>query len=218
MKLCFYCLLVLQREKVLGRKEESKRQRYSERGMGQAFRKLFDTFFGNTEMRVVMLGLDAAGKTTILYKLHIGEVLSTVPTIGFNVEKVQYKNVIFTVWDVGGQEKLRPLWRHYFNNTDGLIYVVDSLDRERIDKAKQEFQTIINDPFMLNSVILVFANKQDLRGAMTPMEVCEGLGLFDLKTRKWHIQGTCALKGDGILALVIDERVGVQNSGGYLMS
>nr|BAK00027.1 predicted protein [Hordeum vulgare subsp. vulgare] len=89
--------------------------------MGQAFRKLFDAFFGNSEMRVVMLGLDAAGKTTILYKLHIGEVLSTVPTIGFNVEKVQYKNVLFTVWDVGGQEKLRPLWRHYFNNTDGLV-------------------------------------------------------------------------------------------------
>ncbi|KAI3904407.1 hypothetical protein MKW98_014587 [Papaver atlanticum] len=139
--------------------------------MGQAFRKLFDTFFGNSEMRVVMLGLDAAGKTTILYKLHIGEVLSTVPTIGFNVEKVQYKNVIFTVWDVGGQEKLRPLWRHYFSNTDGLIYVVDSLDRERIGKAKAEFQAIIKDPFMLNSVILVFANKQDMKGAMTPMEV-----------------------------------------------
>ncbi|KAF4399007.1 hypothetical protein G4B88_023601 [Cannabis sativa] len=202
--------------------------------MGQAFRKLFDAFFGNTEMRVVMLGLDAAGKTTILYKLHIGEVLSTVPTIGsvdqeivavivihnglepltlweritcltilatpfgFNVEKVQYKNVIFTVWDVGGQEKLRPLWRHYFNNTDGLIYVVDSLDRERITKAKAEFQAIISDPFMLNSVILVFANKQDMKGAMSPMEVCEGLGLFDLKNRKWHIQGTCALRGDGL--------------------
>jgi len=85
--------------------------------MGAAFTKLFDKLFGNKEMRVVMLGLDAAGKTTILYKLHIGEVLTTVPTIGFNVEKVQYKNVVFTVWDVGGQEKLRPLWRHYFNNT-----------------------------------------------------------------------------------------------------
>ena len=117
-----------------------------------------------------MLGLDAAGKTTILYKLHIGEVLSTVPTIGilqrlifvsaalhahdgpsscyeaacnaagFNVEKVQYKNVLFTVWDVGGQEKLRPLWRHYFNNTDGLIYVVDSQDRERVQRAATEFK------------------------------------------------------------------------------
>ncbi|CAN1269153.1 ADP-ribosylation factor [Linum perenne] len=120
--------------------------------MGQAFRRLFDAFFGNTEMRVVMLGLDAAGKTTILYKLHIGEVLSTVPTIGFNVEKVQYKNVMFTVWDVGGQD----------------------------------------------SIILVFANKQDMKGAMSPMEVCQGLGLPELKNRKWHIQGTCALKGDGL--------------------
>ncbi|XP_008803472.1 ADP-ribosylation factor 1-like 2 [Phoenix dactylifera] len=166
--------------------------------MGQAFRKLFDAFFGVKEMRVVMLGLDAAGKTTILYKLHIGEVLSTVPTIGFNVEKVQYKNVMFTVWDVGGQEKLRPLWRHYFNNTDGLIYVVDSLDRERIGMAKQEFQAIITDPFMLDSVILVFANKQDLKGAMTPMEVCEGLGLYDLRNRIWHIQGTCAINGEGL--------------------
>jgi ADP-ribosylation factor protein 1 len=129
--------------------------------MGQAFRKLFDSIFGNREMRVVMLGLDAAGKTTILYKLHIGEVLSTVPTIGFNVEKVQYKNVEFTVWDVGGQEKLRPLWRHYFNNTDGLIYVVDSSDKERIDKARDEFQAIVGDPLMRNSAILVFANKQD---------------------------------------------------------
>ncbi|CAN1767889.1 ADP-ribosylation factor [Linum perenne] len=127
-----------------------------------------------------MLGLDAAGKTTILYKLHIGEVLSTVPTIGFNVEKVQYKNVMFTVWDVGE------------------IYVVDSLDRERIGKAKAEFQSIIKDPFMLNSIILVFANKQDMKGAMSPMEVCQGLGLPELKNRKWHIQGTCALKGDGL--------------------
>jgi ADP-ribosylation factor protein 1 len=91
-------------------------------------------------VQVVMLGLDAAGKTTVLYKLHIGEVLSTVPTIGFNVEKVQYKNVQFTVWDVGGQEKLRPLWRHYFNNTDGLIYVVDSLDKDRVAKARSEFK------------------------------------------------------------------------------
>ncbi|XP_073220785.1 uncharacterized protein [Cicer arietinum] len=168
--------------------------------MGQAFRKLFDTFFGNPEIRVVMPGLDNAGKTTILYKLQLGKVLSTIPTVGFNVEKVQYKNVDFTVWDVGGQgrHKLRPLWKHYFNNTDGLIYVVDSLDRERIDQAKQEFQEIINEPSMLDNVILVFANKQDLRGAMTPKEVCEGLGLFDLRNRKWHIQGTCALKGDGL--------------------
>ncbi|RLN07677.1 ADP-ribosylation factor 1-like 2 [Panicum miliaceum] len=166
--------------------------------MGQAIRKLFDSFFSTREMRVVMLGLDAAGKTTILYRLHMGEVLSTVPTVGFNVEKVQYKNVVFTVWDVGGQEKFRSLWKMYLSNSDALIYVVDSLDRERIGDARQEFQTIIKDPLMANSIILVFANKQDLRGAMSTDEVSEGLGLHDLRNRIWHIQGTCALRGEGL--------------------
>lgn len=136
--------------------------------MGNIFSALFDRLWGNREMRVVMLGLDAAGKTTILYKLHIGEVLTTVPTIGFNVEKVQYKNVLFTVWDVGGQEKLRPLWRHYFQNTDGLIFVVDSQDRDRVARAAQEFKSILDDPLMRNAAILVFANKQDMRGCLSP--------------------------------------------------
>ena len=148
--------------------------------------------------QVVMLGLDAAGKTTILYKLHIGEVLSTVPTIGFNVEKVQYKNVQFTVWDVGGQEKLRPLWKHYFNNTDALIYVVDSLDRERVSRAANEFNTIVSDPLMRNSAILIFANKQDMKGALSPAEVCEQLGMSQLRDRTWHVQGTVATKGEGL--------------------
>ena len=70
--------------------------------MGLAVSKLFDRLFGKKEMRILMLGLDAAGKTTILYKLKLGEVVSSVPTIGFNVETVEYKNIKFTVWDVGG--------------------------------------------------------------------------------------------------------------------
>jgi ADP-ribosylation factor 1/2 len=164
-----------------------------------ARRKLLDTLgFGNKEMRVVMLGLDAAGKTTILYKLHIGEVLSTVPTIGFNVEKVQYKNVTFTVWDVGGQEKLRPLWRHYFNATDALVYVVDCCDRERVAKAAAEFKAIVDDPLMRGAAILVFANKQDLRGALPPAETCAALGLPAMKGRRWHVQGAVATRGEGL--------------------
>ena len=85
--------------------------------MGLAFSKLFDKFFGKKEMRILMLGLDAAGKTTILYKLKLGEVVSSVPTIGFNVETLEYKKIKFTVWDVGGQDKIRLLWRHYYQNT-----------------------------------------------------------------------------------------------------
>jgi small GTP-binding protein len=94
--------------------------------------------FGKKEMRILMLGLDAAGKTTILYKLKLGEVVSSVPTIGFNVETVEYKNIKFTVWDVGGQDKIRLLWRHYYQNTQGLIFVVDSADKERVGLAKEE--------------------------------------------------------------------------------
>ena len=94
--------------------------------MGLAFSRIWQRFFGHKEMRILMVGLDAAGKTTIPYKLKLGEVVTTIPTIGFNVERVEYRNISFTVWDVGGQHKIRPLWRYYYENVQGLIFVVDS--------------------------------------------------------------------------------------------
>merc|ERR1712060_298127 len=104
----------------------------SSRIMGGAL-SLFKGLFSKQDMRVLMVGLDCAGKTTILYKLKLGEVVTTIPTIGFNVESVEFQNINFTVWDVGGQDKIRPLWRHYYQNTQGLIFVVDSNDKERIN-------------------------------------------------------------------------------------
>lgn len=83
--------------------------------MGGQLSKMMAKIFGSKEMRLLMLGLDAAGKTTILYKLKLGQDVTTIPTVGFNVETVTYKNVKFNVWDVGGQDKIRPLWRHYFS-------------------------------------------------------------------------------------------------------
>merc|ERR550514_2186298 len=117
------------------------------------------------EKRILMVGLDAAGKTTILYKLKLGEVVTTIPTIGFNVETVEYKSISFTVWDVGGQDKIRPLWRHYYQNTDGLIFVVDSNDRDRIGDAKEELTKMLSEDEMKDAILLVFANKQDLPNA-----------------------------------------------------
>ncbi|KAF6092252.1 ADP ribosylation factor 1 [Phyllostomus discolor] len=111
--------------------------------MGNIFANLFKGLFGKKEMRILMVGLDAAGKTTILYKLKLGEIVTTIPTIGFNVETVEYKNISFTVWDVGGQDKIRPLWRHYFQNTQGLIFVVDSNDRERVNEAREELMRML---------------------------------------------------------------------------
>ena len=160
--------------------------------------KLFGKLFGKKDVRILMVGLDAAGKTTILYKLKLGEVVTTIPTIGFNVETVEYKNISFTVWDVGGQDKIRPLWRHYYQNTQGLIFVVDSNDRDRVDAARDEMHRMLNEDELRDAILLVFANKQDLPNAMSAAEMTDKLGLNGLRHRQWYIQATCATTGDGL--------------------
>lgn len=149
-------------------------------------------------MRILMVGLDAAGKTTILYKLKLGEIVTTIPTIGFNVETVEYKNISFTVWDVGGQDKIRPLWRHYFQNTQGLIFVVDSNDRERVEEARDELSKMLQEDELRDACLLIFSNKQDLPNAMSTAEISEKLGLNSLRSRTWYIQATCAVQGQGL--------------------
>merc|ERR1711918_204818 len=149
------------------------------------FSNIWARMVGKKDCRILMVGLDAAGKTTILYKLKLGEVVTTIPTIGFNVETVEYKNISFTVWDVGGQDKIRPLWRHYYQGTNGLIYVVDSNDRDRIEDAREELTKMINEDEMRDAVVLVFANKQDLPNAMTAAEGTEKLGLHNMRNRQW---------------------------------
>ncbi|XP_034411577.1 ADP-ribosylation factor 1 [Cyclopterus lumpus] len=166
--------------------------------MGNVFGSIFQHLFGKKEMRILMVGLDAAGKTTILYKLKLGEIVTTIPTIGFNVETVEYRNISFTVWDVGGQDKIRPLWRHYFQNTQGLIFVVDSNDRERCTEAREELARMLSEDELRDAVLLVFANKQDLPNAMNAAELTDKLGLHNLRQRNWYIQATCATTGDGL--------------------
>ncbi|KAG2196905.1 ADP-ribosylation factor [Mucor mucedo] len=166
--------------------------------MGISFSSIFSELFGKREMRILMVGLDAAGKTTILYKLKLGEIVTTIPTIGFNVETVEYKNISFTVWDVGGQDKIRPLWRHYFQNTQGIIFVVDSNDRDRISEARDELQRMLNEDELRDALLLVFANKQDLPNAMNAAEITDKLGLHSLRNRHWYIQTACATSGDGL--------------------
>ncbi|MCD9640687.1 hypothetical protein HAX54_026139 [Datura stramonium] len=178
--------------------KRSFRDRQQEGEMGLTFTKLFSRLFAKKEMRILMVGLDAAGKTTILYKLKLGEIVTTIPTIGFNVETVEYKNISFTVWDVGGQDKIRPLWRHYFQNTQGLIFVVDSNDRDRVVEARDELHRMLNEDELRDAVLLVFANKQDLPNAMNAAEITDKLGLHSLRQRHWYIQSTCATSGEGL--------------------
>jgi ADP-ribosylation factor protein 1 len=178
-------------------------------------------------MRILMVGLDASGKTSILYRLKLGKPKKTIPTIGFNVETLEYKNIAFTVWDVGGQEKLRALWRHYFANTQArgailrnsaqfgairrnsseplpitpqaLIFVVDSSDRARLQEAAEELHRLIHEEELKDALLLVFANKQDLPGACNAAEISEQMRLYPPHISKsCYIQSCCATTGDGL--------------------
>lgn len=166
--------------------------------MGSTFSYLFNRLLGKEDVRILMVGLDNAGKTTILYRLKLEEVVSTVPTLGFNVETVTYKNISFTVWDIGGQDKIRNLWRVYFQGTQGLIFVVDSADKERIEEARLELQKLLSEELLADVVLLVFANKQDMPDAMSASEVREKLGLVNTRNRPWFVQSSCAVKGEGL--------------------
>ena len=166
--------------------------------MGLVFTKLWGKLIGKLDARIVMVGLDAAGKTTLLYKLKLGDVVTTIPTIGFNVETVEYKNISCIVWDIGGQDRIRPVWGHYYQGTNAVIYVVDSNDRDRVEDAREELSKMLSEDELQDSVLLVFADKQDLPNSLTAAELAEKLGLHSLRNRKWLIQSACATAGDGI--------------------
>merc|ERR1712232_1152046 len=123
--------------------------------------------------------------------------MGTIPTIGFNVETVEYKNISFMVWDVGGQDKIRPLWRHYYANTQGLIFVVDSNDVNRMDIARETICSMMKEDELHHAALLVYANKQDLPNALGASEISDKLGLRNLWC-EWYIQSCCATTGDGL--------------------
>ena len=155
-------------------------------------------FFCKKDVRILMVGLDAAGKTTILYQLKMGETVKTRSTIGFNVEFLDHKGLNCIVWDVGGQDKIRDLWKRFYKYTDGLIFVVDSNDQDRIEDAAEELKKMLAEEELKDCAVLVMANKQDLNGALAPGEVTKRLGMGDLKGRTWLVQGTSATTGQGL--------------------
>nr|XP_057911580.1 ADP-ribosylation factor 4-like [Doryrhamphus excisus] len=166
--------------------------------MGVLISRLFSMFTSKTSARILMVGLDAAGKTTLLYRMKLAEVVTTIPTVGFNVETVEYKNISFTVWDVGGQTVIRPLWKHYYVNTQGLIFVVDSNDPQRIKEAAEELHCMLEEDQLRNVALLVFANKQDLPHAMSVSDVTTALRLSGV-SQPFYVQASCAVSGTGLV-------------------
>lgn len=151
------------------------------------------------EMRLLMLGLDNAGKTTILKKFN-GEDISTIsPTLGFNIKTLEYQDFKLNVWDVGGQSTIRSYWRNYFEKTDGLVWVVDSGDKMRLEDCRRELQLLLLQERLAGATLLVFCNKQDLKGALSIEEVKNYLRLEEITTRHWAVVPCSAVSGDGLL-------------------
>ena len=146
------------------------------------------------------VGLDNAGKTTILYRLHLNTTVATSPTLGCNVERVTAPSgTAFEVWDLGGQANLRPSWAAYYKATDAVIMVVDSTDRARAGVAKGELFGLLADAHTRSAPLLVVANKQDAPGAMGVPELTAALSLHSVQRHDWHVQPACALTGEGLV-------------------
>lgn len=165
--------------------------------MGILFTRIW-RLFNHQEHKVIIVGLDNAGKTTILYQFSMNEVVHTSPTIGSNVEEIVINNTCFLMWDIGGQESLRSSWNTYYTNTEFVIVVVDSTDRERISVTREELYKMLAHEDLRKAGLLIFANKQDVKECMTVAEISQFLKLTSIKDHQWHIQACCALTGEGL--------------------
>ncbi|XP_075846986.1 putative ADP-ribosylation factor-like protein 5C isoform X2 [Microtus pennsylvanicus] len=152
------------------------------------------------EHKVIIVGLDNAGKTTILHQFLSNEVVHTCSTIGSNVEEIVLRKTRFLMWDLGGQEALRSSWDTYYSSTEFVILVIDSTDRNRLLTTREELYKMLVHEALQDASVLIFANKQDVKDSMSPAEISQFLTLSAITEHPWHIQGCCALTGEGLPA------------------
>lgn len=150
------------------------------------------------ELKILFLGLDNAGKTTILKFMANEDIQHITPTQGFNIKSVQKDGFKMHVWDIGGQRTIRPYWKNYFEQVECLVYVVDSSDQKRLEETGVEFKDLLDEDKLCGVPVLVFANKQDLLNAKSPAEISECLDLHTIKDRPWQIHPCSAKTGEGI--------------------
>jgi len=149
--------------------------------------------------KVILLGLDNVGKTTILFKWKFGKLMHHMPTI-YNIEDVSsVKGITFRMWDLGGNACIRPMWKNFYPKCKGIIYVVDSKDKLRLQEAKEELDGVLEDDHLRGVPLVVIANKQDNPMAMPTNEIIQALKLNQVHDRKWHLEGVSVLKGKGVV-------------------
>ena len=183
------------------KKTETKRERNSDSHFGTFSIDIF--YINKYEPHIHIQGLDNAGKTTILNKMNGEDITKIAPTLGFNIKTLSFKGFKLNMWDVGGQKTIRAYWRNYFEKTDGLIWVVDSADKIRLETCKKELFKLLDQERLAGASLLIFANKQDLAGAEKEKDIAK---LLELDTnakfhkRHWKIQACSAVTGDGLLS------------------
>jgi small GTP-binding protein len=166
--------------------------------MGGVFSFFNSWAFNAKQAQILILGLDASGKTTILNRLKHGDHTVTIPTIGFNHESFTYGNLTFSAFDIGGQTKFRKLWHHYYSNTDAIVFVVDAVDKARFGTAQTELHALMANPVLQNIPFLIFANKQDLPNSATTAELTGAMNMYSVKNRQWKVCESIGSSGVGI--------------------
>lgn len=166
--------------------------------MGAVFSFIDWAFGEGKKAYILILGLDASGKTTLLNRLKSNEGCVTIPTIGFNTETISYGRLTFTLFDIGGQQTFRNMWHHYFENCNAVVFVVDCNDTRRIPVVKQEIWKLLEHPMLQDIPFLFFANKQDLPNALRKDKLISQLELLKIRNREWKVAESTATEGYGI--------------------
>lgn len=166
--------------------------------MGGYFTSLMEWAMDGKHAQILILGLDASGKTTIINRLKTGTHAVTVPTIGFNSETIKFNNLTFHAWDIGGQDQIRKLWSHYYPNTDGVVFIIDSADQRRFQLAQMELDALMRNPLLQSIPFLIFANKQDIACAATTSQVTDAMKMYQVKNRPWKVAESVGVSGVGI--------------------
>lgn len=151
------------------------------------------------EIRILMLGLDNAGKTTIVKQIMNEDVTTVSPTLGFIIKTIDFQGYKLNIWDVGGQKTLRSYWRNYFEKTDALIWVVDATDRLRINDCREELAGLLLEERLMGASLLIFLNKTDVEGCMSVSDIYEGLQLDMIKTHEWTVFPCSAITGKNLI-------------------
>ncbi|CAD5212969.1 unnamed protein product [Bursaphelenchus okinawaensis] len=151
------------------------------------------------EIRVLILGLDCSGKTTIMTRLNGEDYMAVAPTFGFNIITLEFRDWKLNCWDIGGQISLRSYWRNYFEHTDALVFVVDATDRLRLKEAREELDKLLNEQCLVGVTLLILANKRDIRGSLTAEEIQKEMKLEEIKYHHWKIFDSSAYTGENLI-------------------